>query len=102
MIPRLCPVEEANRLGGEATVRHRDQRSSAGSQNSRDLPEHLAGIDEIQDDLLSVGRYRGDLHPALDHRHHAVAGGAFPDNDVALRKFLHSRKMRKFIERLDR
>ena len=36
----------------------------------RDLAEHLARIDDVERNLLAIGRHRPDADPPAQHRHH--------------------------------
>src|SRR5215469_6268083 len=47
------------------------------------LAKDLAGMDDVEHDLLAVRRWRADAHLARDHRHHAVTGRALEKDHFA-------------------
>ena len=56
---------------------------AVGAIQQGDLADHLAGIDQVQDQLLAVLGVAADLHPATHHDHHVGAGITLAEQDRA-------------------
>jgi hypothetical protein len=73
-------------------------RRARATVEQRDLPEYLAGLEQVEDGFLALGRDGVDAHPAHQHAAERVAGIALGEDLVVGLEVPDGRELDQAVE----